>query len=110
MGLDCYALICKPFVMMNILIASESVCQESSTLTDERKAPRWYDEGAEPHRLDSPKARYCHAYYTVLDRSIGEIERRFNHNDLTTVRLRHFLLMLVTGCSQARLILDFSLI
>lgn len=59
-----------------------SVCQDSSTLTDApylprpRRAPRRYDGGAHPHLFDSPKTRYRHAYYEVLDLAIGEIERR----------------------------------
>ena len=77
----------------------DSVCQESSTLTDDaflprqRRAPRRYDEGAQPHHFDSPKARYRHAYYEVLDLAIGEIERRFDHNDLKTVKQIEVLLV-----------------
>ena len=62
----------------------DSVCltlMDDPFLPRQRKAPRRYDEGAEPHRFDSPKARYRHAYYEVLDLAIGEIERRFNDSD-----------------------------
>ena len=50
----------------------ESVWQESLTLTDEpclpqqRRAPKRYDGGAQPHRYESPKARYRHVYYEVF--------------------------------------------
>ena len=77
----------------------DSVCQDSSTLTDApylprpRRAPRRYDGGAHPHLFDSPKARYRHAYYEVLDLAIGEIERRFDHNDLNTVKKIEMLLV-----------------
>lgn len=77
----------------------DSVCQQSSILTDDpylprqRRAPRRYDEGAQPHNFDSPKARYRHVYYEVLDLAIGEIERRFDHKDLNTVTQIEMLLV-----------------
>ena len=71
----------------------ESVCQDSTTFTDEpglprqRKLPRRYDGG------ESPKARYRHTYFEVLDLVVGEIERRFDHDDLPSVKLIELLLL-----------------
>ena len=54
-----------------------SVCQESSTLTDDpylprkRRAPTRYDGGAQPHHFDSPKANR-HASYEILDVKLRE--------------------------------------
>ena len=69
----------------------ELACQESYSLTNEpclprqRKAPKRYDEGSQPHYFDCPKSRYRHSYYEILDPAAGEIERRFTHDDLKIV-------------------------
>ena len=69
----------------------ELASQESYSLTNEpclprqRKAPKRYDEGSQPHYFDCPKSRYRHSYYDILDLAAGEIERRFTHDDLKIV-------------------------
>ncbi len=74
------------------------LCQEILAFTDDphlprqRKVPRRYDGGALPHNVDTPKVRYRHAYYEVLDLAIGEIER-FDHYDLNTVKRNEILLI-----------------
>ena len=40
-----------------------------------RKAPKRFNEGAQPHRYTSPEERYCQAYFEVLDLAGGEIEK-----------------------------------
>ena len=40
------------------------------------KAPRRFDEGAQPHRYTSPEERCCQAYLEALDYASGEIEKR----------------------------------
>ena len=51
-----------------------------------RKAPKRFNEGAQPHRYTSPEERYCQAYFEVLDLAGGEIEKRFDQPDLAVVR------------------------
>lgn len=49
--------------------------------------------GAHYYRYESAKARYHHVYYEVLDLAVGEIKRRFDHNDLNTVKQIEMLLV-----------------
>ena len=71
------------------------IYQDSRNLTDEpclprqRKTPRRYDA----HQYEDPKARYRHAYFEVLDLAGGEVERRFNHEDLHTIKQIEVLLL-----------------
>jgi hypothetical protein len=70
----------------------DDVLELSTGLTDEpslpryRKRPRRLDEGVAPHRYLSPKERYRHTYFEVLELVKGEIERRFNQPDFISFR------------------------
>lgn len=66
----------------------DEVKSQSSSLTEEpilpryRKAPKRYDDGSNPHQYQTPKDRYRHAYFEVLDVIAGELERRFDQPDI----------------------------
>ena len=51
----------------------DDVLELSSELTDEpslpryRKRPRWLDGGSFPHQYETPKERYRHIYFEVLE-------------------------------------------
>ena len=70
----------------------DQVTTESSCLTEEptlpryRKMPRRYDDGSIPHQYHSPKDRYRHAYFEVLEVIAGEIKRRFDQPDLQIIK------------------------
>ena len=67
------------------------IVMASKGLTDEpflpryRRAPRRLDDGAQPHRYDSPEDRYRHIYFEVLDLASVEVDRRFDQSDLHVV-------------------------
>ena len=67
------------------------VVDSTTGLTDEpalpwyRKAPKRFNGGAQQHHYSSVYDRYHHIYFEVLDRAVGEMERRFNRSDLTLV-------------------------
>ena len=69
----------------------DAICQDSKDLTGEpclprqRKIPRRYDEGGQAHQYEEPKARYRHAYFETLELAAGEVEKRFNHEDICTI-------------------------
>ena len=71
----------------------------SEGLTDEpvlpryRKAPRRLDEGAQPHRYHTPKDRYRHAYFEVLELASGEVVKRFDQSDLGVIQETESLLL-----------------
>ena len=48
-----------------VVVASESLTDET-VLPRYRKAPRRLDDGAQPHRYNSQKDRYRHAYFWSL--------------------------------------------
>ena len=64
---------------------------QSSSLTEEPKLPRYrkmpkrLDEGGSPHHYSSPKDKYRHDYFEVFELATGEIERRFEQSDLSTI-------------------------
>ena len=70
----------------------DGVYQEGKDLTEEpclpwyRKIPRWYDEGGQGHLYEEPKARYRHAYFEALELAAGEVEKRFDHEDIHTIK------------------------
>ena len=70
----------------------EQVVSQSSTLTEEpklprsRKMPKRYDDGEHPHQYLVPKDKYRHTYFETLELAIGEIERRFEQSDLSTIK------------------------
>ena len=65
---------------------------QSSTLTEEpqlpryRKLPKRLDDGDHPHRYDSPKDKYRHDYFEMLELATGEIERRFEQPDIAKIK------------------------
>ena len=77
----------------------DAVYQDSKDLTEEpclsrhRKIPRRYDEGRQAHQYEEPKARFCHAYFETLELAAGEIEKRFDHGDIRTVKEIEILLL-----------------
>ena len=77
----------------------KDVLELSTALTDEPSLPRYrkrlrrLDEGVVPHRYQSPKERYRHIYFEVLELVKGEIERRFNQADFHLVQKLESLLL-----------------
>ena len=77
----------------------DDVLELSTELTDEpslpryRKRPRRLDEGIAPHRYQSPKERYRHIYFEVLELVKGEIKRRFNQADFHLIQKLESLLL-----------------
>ena len=77
----------------------DQVIEESSHFTQEptlpryRKRPRRIDDGSTPHRYKTPKERYRHIYFEVLDVIKGEVERRFNQDDCEMVQKLESLLI-----------------
>lgn len=69
----------------------DAICQDSKDLTEEpclprhRKIPRRYDAGGQAHQYEEPKARYRHAYFETLELAAGEVEKRFDHEDIHTI-------------------------
>ena len=65
---------------------------QSSTLTEEpqlpryRKLPKKLDEGDCPHCYTSPKDKYRHDYFEMLELATGEIERRFEQPDFVKIK------------------------
>ena len=55
------------------------------TLPRQRKRPRRLDDGASPHRYETPKDRHCHMYFEVTELTSGEVEKRFIQKDLSIV-------------------------
>ena len=48
--------------------------------------PKRLDEGDHPHRYDSPKDKYRHDYFEMLELATGEIERRFEQPDIAKIK------------------------
>ena len=61
------------------------VLELSKTLTDEPVLPRYRKESAQPHRFSSPKEMFQVAYFEALEYACGEVKRRFDQSDLSTV-------------------------
>ena len=65
---------------------------QSSTLIEEpqlpryRKLPKKLDKGDCPHRYISPKDKYRHDYFEMLELATGEIERRFEQPDFVKIK------------------------
>ena len=72
---------------------------ESQNLTEEpclpraRKVPRRLDDGSSGHVYRSPKDRYRHVYFEVLELASGEVERRFEQSDITLIQSIESLLL-----------------
>lgn len=70
----------------------DAVYQESKNLTEEpclprqRKTPKRYDQGGQSHQYECPKAKYRHAYFETIELAAGEIEKRFAHKDMSTIK------------------------
>ena len=61
--------------------------QNSHAFLDEEKhLCRRFDEGSVPHQYEIPRARYRHAYFEVLELAAGEVDKRFDHEDLHTMQ------------------------
>lgn len=73
------------------------VIEQSSGQTDEPTLPRYWkrprrlDDGAVPHCYQSPKERYWHLYFEVLDLAKRKIERRFDQTDFQIQKLESLL-------------------
>ena len=76
----------------------DQIIEESSHFTQEPtlprycKRPRRIDDGSAPHRYETPKERYRHLYFEVLDMIKGEVER-FNQDDCEMVQKLESLLI-----------------
>ena len=55
------------------------------TLPHQRKRPRRLDDGASPHRYETPKDRHHHMYFEITELTSGEVEKRFIQEDLSNV-------------------------
>ena len=71
-----------------------------------RKAPKRFDEGAQPHHYIhvSPEERYRQAYLKALDYTSGEIGKRFDQSDLVVVRDVESLLIDVANGKDVQII------
>ena len=58
-----------------------------------RKRPRRLDDGCEPHCYQTPKERYRHIYFEVLELVKGEVERRFKQADFDIIQKLESLLL-----------------
>lgn len=85
--------------LQNDATFNDAVYQESKDLTEQlclpqyRKVPRRYDGGGQAHQYEEPKARYRHAYFETLDLAAGEVEKRFDHEDIRTIKEIEILLL-----------------
>ena len=59
----------------------------------QRKIPKRYDSGSVAHQYQDPKSRYRHAFFEVIEFATGEIERRFDQEDIITIREIELLLL-----------------
>ena len=70
----------------------DQALMQSTTLTEEpqlphyRKLPKKLDECDCPHRYTSPKDKYRHDYFEMLELATGEIERRFEQPDFVQIK------------------------
>ena len=55
---------------------------DSPVLPRYRKLPKHVDNASSPHRYQSPKDRFRHAYFEALELAVGEVERRFEQSDM----------------------------
>ena len=69
----------------------DKVLKESSGVTEEPVLPRYHKRpsrvkgGSDPHRFSSARDMYRQAYFEVLDLAVGEVNRRFDQQDLALV-------------------------
>ena len=69
----------------------EDILQQSANVTDEpvlpryRKRPKQLDDGVQSHCYQTPKDRYRHLYFEVLELACGEVERRFEQPDFLII-------------------------
>jgi len=77
----------------------EEVIRTSQGLTSEptiprqRKLPKRLGDGANPDVCLTPKDRFRHKYFETLELAVGEIERRFNQEDIGVINsLESFLI------------------
>ena len=59
-------------------------------LSHRRKAPKHLDVGANAHQHACPEGKYRQQYFDMLDHAIGEIDKRFDQNDLAFVNEAEF--------------------
>ena len=77
----------------------DGVCQESKnwtvepTLPRRKTIPQRFNDGGQAHQYESPKTRYRHVYFDVLDLAAGEVGRRFDHEDLHLMKEIEILLL-----------------
>ena len=62
------------------------VLTEEPCLPRHRKIPRRYDEGGQAHQFADPKARYRQGYFETLELAAGDVEKRFDHKDIHTIK------------------------
>ena len=69
----------------NVISASSGVT-DSPVLPRYRKLPKHVDNASSPHRYQSPKDRFRHAYFEALELAVGEVERRFEQSDMKLIK------------------------
>ena len=75
-----------------VICASQGLTSEP-TIPHQRKLPKRLDDGANPHVYLTPKDRFRHKYFETLELTVGEIERRFNQEDIGLINsLESFLI------------------
>ena len=75
-----------------VIRTSEGLTSEP-TIPRQRKLPKRLDDGANPHVYLTPKDRFRHKYFETLELAVGEIERRFNQEDIGVINsLESFLI------------------
>ena len=85
----------------------EQTLVQSSSVTEEPKLPRYrkmpkrLDEGGSPHRYSNPKDKYRHDYFEVFELASGEIKRRFEQSDMSTIVQLEMLLISAANSTMA---------
>ncbi len=64
------------------IVDQASSITEPPSLPRNRKAPRRFDAGQNPHQYSNPKDRFRHIYFEAIEVVVGEVERRFEQEDL----------------------------
>ena len=87
----------------------EQILVQSATLTEEPQLPRYRklpEEGDHPHRYVSPKDKYRHDYFEILELAAGEIERRFEQPDIAKIKEIESLLIDAANGKKVEIIPD----
>ena len=96
---NCLALIWNHFELKTFDNFYNGVYRDSRNLKEKpclpqyRKVPGRFDKRVPTHQYQDPKERYCHAYFETLELATGVVERRFDQEDLHTIRKIEVLLL-----------------